>query len=153
MKQVRRPSVLPPPALRACLLGIAIALPSGAAGQSERLARDACTRVPACADTAGSAALPPVGDAPRPPDDPWVAPDKFRHFFASYTATSFSYASLRGAGVAHDPSLMVSVLAAGLAGVIKEVADVRAGHGASVGDLVWDAIGIAGAVLVLRSTH
>ena len=107
----------------------------------------------ACSFNLGSTGPTRIDNTRRAPDEAWIAPDKFRHFFASYTVTSLGYASLRYAGLSHDASLTMGVVAGGLAGVIKEVADVRAGRGASIGDLVWDAIGIAGAVLVLRFAH
>jgi uncharacterized protein YfiM (DUF2279 family) len=42
-----------------------------------------------------------------------------------------------------DPALVVAGSAALLAGVAKEIHDVRAGRGFSLKDLAWDAAGVA----------
>ncbi|MCI0432190.1 MAG: hypothetical protein L0271_00880 [Gemmatimonadetes bacterium] len=88
--------------------------------------------------------------ARRQTADAWLAPDKFRHFFASYVAVSIGYAGALGAGFGHDTSLAIGVTAAGFAGLIKEWTDHRTGRGTSARDFAWNLLGIAGAVLLLR---
>ncbi len=90
---------------------------------------------------------------PQSARDAWVAPDKFRHFFAAYSATSFGYATLRSTGVAHGDGLVLGVLGAVAASALKEIADARRGGRASAKDLAWDLLGIGAAVLVLEKAR
>lgn len=85
------------------------------------------------------------------PPDPWIGPDKVRHLFVAYGATAFTYAWGQAAGMDDDDALLtLAVLAGAGAALGKEIADRLAGHPVSVKDLLWDAVGIAGAWAVLR---
>ena len=85
--------------------------------------------------------------------DPWFGEDKLRHFFLAFAATSFVYAAASTAGVDRRPGL-VAAGAAGLAsGVGKEAVDRARGGEFSLKDLVWDAAGVAAAVLLLSGTR
>lgn len=85
----------------------------------------------------------------RPPDDPWLAQDKVKHFFTSAFIQSMAYGSLRAAGVTHGVALAGATVASATAGIGKEVWDAQ-GHGdPSARDLAWDAAGAGAATLLL----
>jgi uncharacterized protein YfiM (DUF2279 family) len=81
--------------------------------------------------------------------DDWIAEDKARHFLLSFAVTGYAFAGARAIGVDRDAALPLSILAAGLAGLGKELYDRRRGWGFSVRDLAWDAAGILAAVVVI----
>jgi uncharacterized protein YfiM (DUF2279 family) len=94
---------------------------------------------------------PPTPRAPAPDD--WIATDKLRHFFVSYGVTAFGYGASRTVGIDDGSSLPLAIGSAALAGLVKEIADVRGGGPFSVKDLVWDVGGIASAVAILRAAR
>jgi uncharacterized protein YfiM (DUF2279 family) len=92
------------------------------------------------------AAEPPQG----PPPDRWFGTDKLQHFALSYAITSFTFAGVQAAGAEGDARLHLAAGVALLAGLGKEVADSRRNWGFSVKDLIYDALGIAAAWVVLE---
>lgn len=78
--------------------------------------------------------------APR--HDAWIAEDKLQHFAMSFGVTAFSYAAARTA-LDPDAARLTAGIAGLVAGVGKEIYDVRQGEHFSVRDLVWDVAGIA----------
>lgn len=91
---------------------------------------------------------PPAVPLQIPPDR-WFASDKLKHFFLSFGVTGFAYAGARLAG-AGDAAVWLAPATAAVAGLGKEISDCRRAWGFSVKDLVWDAAGIVGAMLVVR---
>jgi uncharacterized protein YfiM (DUF2279 family) len=89
----------------------------------------------------------------EPPRDRWVAEDKWRHFFTSFTVTALTAGVARLAGADAERSAWVGASVGAGAGIWKELRDVkRPDATASVADLVWDAAGVgAGAVVALQS--
>lgn len=88
--------------------------------------------------------------ARQEPRDAWIAPDKVRHGLAAYAVVAFSYGGLRALGTEDATTLLVAAGAGAAASLGKEWLDARAGGSASVRDLVWDAAGIAAALLLMR---
>lgn len=84
-----------------------------------------------------------------PPADAWLGEDKFRHFWASYVATSFGFAAAVAAEQDRDTALLIGVGTGAAAGVAKELHD-RTRTIFSVRDLVADALGITAAYFLLR---
>lgn len=83
--------------------------------------------------------------------DRWFAPDKLRHFFLSFGATGVTYAALRAADE-RAVADWLSPSATMLAGLAKEIVDQSRGWGFSLKDLVWDAAGVAVAMIAMRET-
>ncbi len=75
--------------------------------------------------------------------DRWLAEDKLKHFFMSYATTVATYAAVRSAGVDATAGVSLAAAAGVVAGIGKELYDVRSSGPFSVRDLVWDGLGIA----------
>ena len=90
----------------------------------------------------------------RPPQsaDPWVGPDKVKHFFVSALAQSVGYASLRALRAEHGVALVGASAGTLALGVGREVFDRGAGRTFSPRDLVWDAAGAGAASVLLAQT-
>lgn len=85
-----------------------------------------------------------TGIVPDPaPPDRWFGEDKVQHFMASFAITNVTYGTARLIGFDRGPALATAGLAAGAAGIGKEVLDRSAGGRFSFKDLVWDGAGIA----------
>ena len=84
--------------------------------------------------------------------DRWLAGDKWQHFFTSAFVQSMSYGTLRASGVGHGGALAGATAASALAGVGKEVRDLRVKGEFSLRDLTWDAAGAGAATLLLVRT-
>lgn len=93
-------------------------------------------------------AVPPVAAA-EPAADAWIGEDKARHFLMSFGVTMMGYGVARASGVAEADARVAAAAGSGLAGVGKEIHDLRAGGPFSVRDLAWDAAGIAAGVMLL----
>jgi uncharacterized protein YfiM (DUF2279 family) len=94
------------------------------------------------------AGCPPVLAQAR---DRWFAEDKVRHFFTSYGVAALGYGSTRLVGFGHHDAMKLSLAGAAVAGIGKEVLDVRRGGPFSLRDLVYDAAGIAVAGAILHN--
>ena len=88
-----------------------------------------------------------------PSGDRWLAGDKWQHFFTSAFVQSMSYGSLRASGVGHGGALAGATVASAVAGVGKEVHDLRVKGEFSVRDLTWDAAGAGAATVLLVRTN
>jgi hypothetical protein len=85
--------------------------------------------------------------------DAWFAPDKLQHFTLSYGVTAFAFAGAQLAGAEGDTRLRIAAGTGLLAGIAKEIADVSHGASFSVKDLLYDALGVATAVAILRKVR
>jgi uncharacterized protein YfiM (DUF2279 family) len=86
------------------------------------------------------------------PSDHWFAGDKLQHFFTSAFVQSMSYGSLRTVGVGHGAALAGATAVSAVAGVGKEVHDLRTTGEFSLRDLTWDAAGAGAATVLLVRT-
>ncbi len=134
------------------------------AAASPVAARQAVVRMPSCTESVARTACArpaPVGFRPAPgraasqnttPElpDRWFGSDKLKHFFLSFGTTGFARAGAETMG-AGDAARWIAPAVAGLAGIGKELSDHSRGWGFSLRDLVWDAAGVAAALLALRS--
>lgn len=91
------------------------------------------------------ATLPPTW-----PPLPWFGEDKLKHFVASFAISSLAASGARAAGLDQHESIAVGAGISATAGLLKEVRDSRLGEPFSGYDLVWDAVGIGSAVLLLE---
>lgn len=86
-----------------------------------------------------------------PAPDRWVGEDKWKHFFASFAATSMGASAARLTGLDARASLWVGVGTGAGFGVWKEVRDHRTpGGSASLRDIGWDAAGVGAATALLH---
>lgn len=85
--------------------------------------------------------------------DPWLGPDKIRHFFMAGFVQSVAYSGLRTLDLKHDVSLTGATTVTAALSVGKEIHDHRAGYGFSTRDLAWDAAGAASATFLLVRTR
>lgn len=90
----------------------------------------------------------------RPAPDRWVAEDKWRHLFTSFTVTVLAAGASRAAGLDTEASAWVGASVGAGAGVWKELRDARTpGASPSLRDLAWDAAGVgAGTLVVLQGS-
>ncbi|HEX2094625.1 MAG TPA: hypothetical protein VHG28_19630 [Longimicrobiaceae bacterium] len=90
--------------------------------------------------------LPQQGRKP----DRWFGEDKWKHFFASFVATSLSATAARAGGLGPRESAYVGAGVGGAVGVWKELRDRGSPETgtASFRDLVWDAAGVGAGTLV-----
>ncbi len=79
--------------------------------------------------------------------------DKAQHFGMTYAASVFAYAAARSSGIDRRPSLNLTIGAAALTGIGKELLDRRSGRPFSTGDLLADALGGAAAYAVLKQVR
>jgi uncharacterized protein YfiM (DUF2279 family) len=100
-----------------------------------------------------SGPLPDIIWPGSPPADRWLGSDKFQHALLSFAATSFTFAALRSLGMDNRAALPTAMMAAGGAGVGKELHDRRGGGAFSGRDLVADGIGIMTAFFLLREVR
>ena len=82
--------------------------------------------------------------------DAWFGEDKAKHFAMSFFTVTVTHAVARAAGLENGPATAVGAATGVAAGLGKEFYD-RRDHGLfSFRDLVWDAAGIALAVVFVR---
>lgn len=91
------------------------------------------------------------GGGPKQPD-PWLSPDKAKHFFMSVFVESFSFSVLRAANASRDASLVGAVAVSAGVGVGREVYDYYHPGTPSLKDIAWDAAGIMTAAVALHQT-
>lgn len=92
-----------------------------------------------------------LGGAPKR-SDPWLSPDKAKHFFVSVFVESFAFSALRAAHVDRSASLVGAAAVSAGAGVGREIYDYYHPGTPSLKDLTWDAAGITAAAIVLHQT-
>ncbi len=94
-----------------------------------------------------------LGPAPAPPPaDRWTGRDKLWHVVASATVQGAAYAAFRTGRTRYPDAIVKASLVTATVGVGKELYDRRhpARHDASWRDLAADAVGGAGATVVIR---
>lgn len=84
--------------------------------------------------------------------DSWMGRDKAKHFLLSAFIHSVTYSASR-AVLAPPPAQLLAGSAVLGAGVLKELADRRAGRRFSVPDLLWGAAGGAAAAALLHGAR
>ena len=96
-----------------------------------------------------------LGSSPAAPQpERWIGEDKWKHFFASFVATSLSASALRAAGASADASLAGGAAVGGGLGIWKEVRDERREDGTvSFSDLAWDFVGVGAATVMVAQTR
>lgn len=92
----------------------------------------------------------PVAVAPA---DPWLGPDKLKHFFVAAFVESVAFAGLEAVGADRNASLPAAVSAVAVVSVGREVHDRRTKGLFSIKDLTFDALGAAAAFFLLRHTQ
>lgn len=100
------------------------------------------------ASAAAPAAAQRIAGTAHPPDA-WWGEDKVQHFAASAAVTVMAYGGAR-MPLEPDAAIGVAIGSAALAGLWKEVRDLRSGGPFSFRDLVWDALGITVGYLWVR---
>lgn len=86
-------------------------------------------------------------------EDPWVSPDKAKHFLIAGFIESASFAGLESIGVKRNASLTGALVITGALSVMREMHDKRERNQFSYRDLVWDVAGAAAAFVMLRHTE
>jgi uncharacterized protein YfiM (DUF2279 family) len=84
------------------------------------------------------------------PQDAWFGEDKAKHLAMSFFTVAVTHAFGRAAGLENGPATAVGAATGVAAGLGQEWYDCRDYGVFSVRDLVWDAAGIALAVLFVR---
>lgn len=87
-----------------------------------------------------------------PSADRWFAEDKFKHFWLSFAATTLTFGFVDAAGLDWPEAGVAAGVVAGGAGVWKEFSDRERGERFSRKDLVWDALGVGVALLLVGRT-
>lgn len=85
--------------------------------------------------------------------DAWLGSDKFQHVGLSYATSAFAFAAAAAAGRDADSALMIALPVGAVAGIGKELLDLRRGGLFSMKDLVADALGLAAAYFLLREVQ
>ena len=123
------------------------------AGAAALLCGLAAGAVPVAAQRIAPAPTRLESAAPRPTPpaaDAWIGEDKIQHFAASAAVTALAYGGARIALDDPDDARLAAIGAGAVAGVLKELHDVRRGTIFSVRDLVWDTLGIVVGYLWIR---
>ncbi len=102
---------------------------------------------------AGAAPQPSIDSLASTGRDPWISPDKAKHFLVAGFVESASFAGFEAAGVPRNRAFIGAVAMAGAVSVIREVHDRSAKNQFSFKDLTWDALGGIAAYLILRRTE
>jgi putative lipoprotein len=84
--------------------------------------------------------------------DPWISPDKAKHFFLSAFVESVSFSAFRAANAGRGISLAGGAAVSAALGVGREIYDYYHPGTPSFKDLAWDAAGIAAAAMALHQT-
>ena len=85
--------------------------------------------------------------------DPWLSPDKAKHFVISGFIESTSFAGLETVGASRNASLAGAVAITGALSLLREIHDKRTKHQFSFRDLTWDLAGGVAAFVMLRHTE
>lgn len=100
------------------------------------------------------------GAAPLQPDslptirnDPWVSPDKAKHFLVAGFVESATFAGLEVVGTHRKGAFIGAFGITAAVSVLRELHNDRARSQFSYKDLTWDALGGIAAFLVLRQTE
>lgn len=102
---------------------------------------------------AGAPPLPQPDSIPAVREDPWVSPDKAKHFLIAGFVESASFAGLEAVGVSRRGSFAGAfALTAGVS-LLREIKDKRSKNQFSLRDLTWDFAGGLAAFVILRHTE
>ena len=85
--------------------------------------------------------------------DPWLGPDKPKHFLMAGFVESLTFAGLELAGANRSASRAGGISAAAVVSFGREFHDRRVGKGFSLKDLLWDGLGMSAALLVINKTR
>ncbi len=91
-----------------------------------------------------------VANAPK---DSFVGLDKPKHFLLSFFIESASFAAIQAGGGGRRPSFVGASAVTSVFGLGREIHDRRTKGLFSLGDLAWDGLGAAAAVVMLRHTY
>lgn len=92
-----------------------------------------------------------VGSEPKR-SDPWLSPDKAKHFFLSMFVESLSFSALRAANASRNGSLVGAATASVGFSIGREIYDYYHPGTPSLKDLTWDVAGVAAGAVALRQT-
>lgn len=84
--------------------------------------------------------------------DPWLSPDKAKHFFLSMFVESLSFSVLRAANTSRTGSLFGAAAAGVGFGAGREIYDYYHPGTPSLKDLAWDVAGVAAGAVALHQT-
>jgi hypothetical protein len=87
------------------------------------------------------------------PRDTFLGPDKVKHFFISAFIESVGFAGMEAAGANRSPSIVAATAVGAAAGIAREIHDKITKKLFSFGDLAWDGVGIASALLLISHTQ
>lgn len=85
--------------------------------------------------------------------DPWLSPDKVKHFAIAGFIESSSFASLEAVGVSRNHSFAGAIAITGALSLLREVHAKRTKNQFSFRDLTWDLAGGLAAYVMLRHTE
>ena len=88
-----------------------------------------------------------------PLQDPWMSPDKAKHFLIVGFVESVSFAGLEAAGVRRSRAFQGAVTVTAAVSVLRELHDKRVKKQFSYRDLAWDMAGGVAAFVMLRNTQ
>jgi hypothetical protein len=86
------------------------------------------------------------------PKDTFLGPDKVKHFFMSAFVESVGFAGMEAVGGSRGTSIGTATAVSAAAGIGREVHDKITKNLFSLGDLLWDGLGIAAALLLISHT-
>lgn len=86
-------------------------------------------------------------------EDTFLGPDKVKHFMMSGFVESIGFSALQAVNVDRGISLGLATTATLGIGIAKELHDHRTKGLFSLGDLTWDTLGTAAALLVISNSQ
>lgn len=85
--------------------------------------------------------------------DTFLGPDKVKHFMMSAFIEAIGFSSLQAAGASRRVSLGAATTVTLGIGIAREIHDRRTKGLFSIGDLTWDTLGTAAALLVISHSQ
>lgn len=101
--------------------------------------------------SAAHAQAPPVHSTK--PKDALFGPDKVKHFLIAGFVESVMFSGLQAAGANRNAARSGAISAAAAASIGRELHDRKTKGLFSIPDLVWDALGVGAALVVLNKTQ
>ena len=95
----------------------------------------------------------PQTKSAMPVQDPWVSPDKAKHFLIAGFVESSAFAGMETIGFSRKSSLAGAVAITGALSLMREIHDKRTKNQFSFRDLTWDIAGGLAAFVMLRHTE
>jgi len=87
------------------------------------------------------------------PKDTFLGPDKVKHFFMSAFIESVGFGGMQAVGASRSASIGAATAVTVAAGIGREIHDKITKNLFSLGDLTWDGLGIASALLLISHTQ